>query len=139
MFVEIFMTASLAINVLVLVPCLSFSWKDAALKRPWHIYEKRGQRQRHYGSPAIETCELSISPGNINFLVAWGKALQRVIMCHAVPDSLGACLQWSLLRWRGHEGSVWTRDTGKRNLEGSLHVSWQPGRVDILGVGTTYL
>lgn len=72
------------------------------------------------------------------FLVAWGKGLQRVIMCHAVPDSLGACLQWSLLRWRGHEGSVWTRDTSKRNLEGNLHVSWQPGRVDILGVGTTY-
>ena len=61
------------------------------------------------------------------------------MMCHAVPDSLGACLPWSLFRRRGHEGSVRSRDTGKRNLESSLHVSWRPSRVDILGVGTTDL
>lgn len=84
MFAEIFMTASLAINVLVLVSCLSFSWKDAALKRPWHIYEKSGQRQRHYGSPAIETYELSISPGNINFSCCLGE---RIAACHHVSCS----------------------------------------------------
>ena len=61
------------------------------------------------------------------------------MMCHAVPDSLGTCLLWSLLRRRGHEGSVRSRDTGKRNLESNLHVSWRPGRVDILDVGTTDL
>lgn len=95
--------------------------------------------QRHYGFPAIETCELSSSPGNMFFLVVWRKGSQRVMMCHAVPDSLGACLPWSLFRRRGHEGSVRSRDTGKRNLESSLHVSWRPSRVDILGVGTTDL
>lgn len=107
-------------------------------KRPWHLFLETTRKDimvflqlRHVNFPVLL--------GICFFLVVWRKGSQRVMMCHAVPDSLGACLPWSLFRRRGHEGSVRSRDTGKRNLESSLHVSWRPSRVDILGVGTTDL